>query len=110
MQLHEEIEKSYREKFQKQEMEMEEFRSTCNKLKHELFFLKSEYEHEQTESRQILAEMKLQHDAEVGHCCDCLSCTISIETRNIRTHEKLTVGNLHWHFLFRLFSRCYSKK
>lgn len=65
MQLHEEIEKSYREKFQKQEMEMEEFRSTCNKLKHELFFLKSEYEHEQTESRQILAEMKLQHDAEV---------------------------------------------
>ena len=67
MQLHEEIERSYREKFQKQEVEMEEFRTTCNKLKHELFFLKSEYEHEQTESRQILAEMKLQHDAEVGH-------------------------------------------
>lgn len=65
MQLNEEIERSYREKFQKQEMEMEEFRTTCNKLKHELFFLKSEYEHEQTESRQILAEMKLQHDAEV---------------------------------------------
>ena len=66
MQLHEEMEKSYREKFQKQELEMEEFRTTCNKLKHELFFLKSEYEHEQTESRQILAEMKLQHDAEVS--------------------------------------------
>ena len=65
MQLNEEIERSYREKFQKQEMEMEEFRTTCNKLKHELFFLKSEYEHEQTESRQILGEMKLQHDAEV---------------------------------------------
>lgn len=67
MQLSEEIERSYRDRFQHQEAEVEELRTTCNKLKHELFFLKSEYEHEQNESRQILAELKLQHDAEVQY-------------------------------------------
>lgn len=66
MQLNEEIERTYHERFKNQEGEVEELRSTCNKLKHELFFLKSEYEHEQNESRQILGELKLQHDAEVG--------------------------------------------
>lgn len=67
MQLSEEIERSYRDRFQHQEAEVEELRTTCNKLKHELFFLKSEYEHEQNESRQILTELKLQHDAEVQY-------------------------------------------
>ncbi|XP_060580457.1 centrosomal protein of 83 kDa-like isoform X1 [Ruditapes philippinarum] len=65
MQVSDELERSYREKYQHQESEIEELRTMCNKYKHELFFLKSEYEHEQAESRQILAEMKLQHDAEV---------------------------------------------
>lgn len=65
MQVSDELERTYREKYQKQEAEIEELRTQCNKYKHELFFLKSEYEHEQAESRQILAEMKLQHDAEV---------------------------------------------
>jgi hypothetical protein len=66
MQVSDELERSYREKYQHQESEIEELRTMCNKYKHELFFLKSEYEHEQAESRQILAEMKLQHDAEVS--------------------------------------------
>ncbi|KAH3880537.1 centrosomal protein of 83 kDa-like isoform X2 [Dreissena polymorpha] len=65
IQISEELERGYREKFQRQDMEVEELRTTCNKLKHELFFLKSEYEHEQNENRQIVGELKLQHDAEV---------------------------------------------
>jgi len=65
LQLSEEIDHSYRERFQRQESELDELRITCNKFKHELTFLKSEYEHEQNESRQIVSELKLQHDAEV---------------------------------------------
>ena len=67
MQIREDLEKSYREKFQKQEMEIDELRNTTSKLKHELFFLKSEYEHEHVESNQKYHEMKLQYDAEVAN-------------------------------------------
>ena len=65
MQLSEELERTYRDRSQQQDAEVEELRTTCNKLKHELFFLKSSFEHEQNESRQVLGELKLVHDAEV---------------------------------------------
>ncbi|XP_052781716.1 centrosomal protein of 83 kDa-like [Mya arenaria] len=65
LEIGEEIDRGYREKFSRQESELDELRGVCSKLKHELCFLKSEYEHEQNESRQIVGELKLQHDAEV---------------------------------------------
>ena len=66
MELTEEIEKKFREKFQRLEEEAERYRSEYNKLKYEFSFLKSEYEHEKVENQRIIQEMKMRHEAEVG--------------------------------------------
>lgn len=66
MQVMEEVEKTYKERYMKQEEEIEELRTACNKFKYELSFLKSEYEHERIECQRILEESKLKHEAEVN--------------------------------------------
>lgn len=60
-----EIEKPYKEKFKKQEADLEESTTNYNKLRYELSFLKSEYEHTIQEHQRIVEELKLQHEAEV---------------------------------------------
>lgn len=65
MQVIEEVEKTYKERYMKQEEEIEELRTGCNKYKYELSFLKSEYEHERIECQRILEECRLKHEAEV---------------------------------------------
>ena len=65
MQLAEEVEEPYREKFHKLNSEVDAYRTELNKLKYEHSFLKSEYEHEQEEHQRVLKEMKMRHEAEV---------------------------------------------
>lgn len=60
-----EIEKPYKEKFKKQEADLEESTTNYNKLRYELSFLKSEYEHTIQEHQRIVEELRLQHEAEV---------------------------------------------
>ena len=66
LQVQEEVEQPYREKFQRLDSELEHFRTEYNKLKYEFAFLKTEYEHEKTEHARTTEEMKLRHEAEVG--------------------------------------------
>ena len=66
MQLAEEVEEPYREKFHKLNSEVDAYRTELNKLKYEHSFLKSEYEHEQEEHQRVLKEMKMRHEAEVS--------------------------------------------
>ena len=65
MQVMDEVEKTYKERYMKQEEEIEELRTVSNKFKYELSFLKSEYEHERIECQRILEECRLKHEAEV---------------------------------------------
>jgi len=64
-QLTDEIERAYKERFHKQEQESDEYKMLCNKLKYEVSFVRSEFEHETLEYKRILEEIKLQHEAEV---------------------------------------------
>jgi hypothetical protein len=66
MQIAEELEKVYMERFANLDTETERYRSEYNKLRYEYSFLKSEYEHDKVEQQRILEEMKLQHEAEVN--------------------------------------------
>ena len=68
MELAEEIEQPYREKYKKLDEELEKFRNEYNKLRYEYSFLKSEYEHEKEEHQRVLDELKLQNEAEVIKC------------------------------------------
>lgn len=65
-QIIEELEKTYRERTGKQEAEVEEYRSAMSKLRIELSFLKSEYEHDRTEHQQQMGDLVKQHDIEVS--------------------------------------------
>lgn len=67
LQLHEDVEKPYREKFTLLDAEVEKYRSEYNKLKYEYSFLKTEYEHERQESQRVVEEMRLRHEAEVSN-------------------------------------------
>ena len=64
-QLRDDLETSYRERFQKLEEETERYRNEYNKLKYEYSFLKSEYEHEKREQVKVVEELRLRHEAEV---------------------------------------------
>ena len=66
LQVSEEIDKQYRDRFMKLDSEVEHHRTEYNKLRYEYSFLKSEYEHEKQENHRILEELKLQNEAEVS--------------------------------------------
>ncbi|XP_031563068.1 centrosomal protein of 83 kDa-like [Actinia tenebrosa] len=63
--LLEEIEEPYRERFQLMEAEINNYRSDFNKLRYDYSFLKSEYEHEQTQHKQIVEELQAQYEIDV---------------------------------------------
>lgn len=65
LQVTEELEKPYREKFNRLDVEAEKYRNEYNKLKYEYSFLKSEYEHDKQQQQQVVEEIKLRHEAEV---------------------------------------------
>ena len=67
LQMTDEVESPFREKYARLEQEIEKYRAEYNKLKYEFSFLKSEYEHEKGENQRIVAEMKLRHEAEVNN-------------------------------------------
>ncbi|XP_061187305.1 centrosomal protein of 83 kDa-like [Saccostrea echinata] len=64
-QVTEEISKIYKERYHKQEEEVEEYRTLCNQLKHTLAFTQSEYETQKAEYQRIIEEYKLSAEAEV---------------------------------------------
>ena len=66
VQIAENLEEPFRERFGKLEEELEHYRSEYNKLRYEHSFLKSEYEHETAEHKRIMEEMKLQYETEVS--------------------------------------------
>ena len=65
MQLLDEVERTYHDKFQKQEQELSETHSELTKVRYELSFLKAEYEHVNVEHQRVIEEITLQHNAEV---------------------------------------------
>lgn len=65
VQIMEELEQLFKEKSKKQEAEVEEYRSALSKLRYELSFLKSEYEHDSIEHKQQMEDLIKQHDIEV---------------------------------------------
>nr|XP_022301785.1 centrosomal protein of 83 kDa-like isoform X1 [Crassostrea virginica] len=64
-QVTEDISKTYKERYHKQEQELEEYRTLCNQLKHTLAFTQSEYETQKAEYQRIVEEYKLSAEAEV---------------------------------------------
>lgn len=67
MQVVDDMEKTYKEKFHKQETELDEYKTTCTKLKYEVAFVKSEFEHDKLENQRIVDELRLQQEAEVSN-------------------------------------------
>lgn len=65
-QVLEEVERSYQERYLKQEQEVEEARAAVNRLRYELSFVKAEYEHGKTDYGRQLQELKMQHELEVS--------------------------------------------
>ena len=61
-----EIEVTYRQKYMKQEEEAKEAWGTVSKLRYELSFLKSEYEHDKAEHARQMQDLKMQTDLEVS--------------------------------------------
>ncbi|XP_014674367.1 PREDICTED: centrosomal protein of 83 kDa-like isoform X2 [Priapulus caudatus] len=64
--LKDELEEPYKVRCSQLEKEQDRWRTECNKLRYELSFLKSEYEHQQAEHQRVIEEMKMRHGAEVG--------------------------------------------
>ncbi|XP_025106965.1 centrosomal protein of 83 kDa-like isoform X2 [Pomacea canaliculata] len=64
-QVLEEVERSYQERYLKQEQEVEEARAAVNRLRYELSFVKAEYEHGKTDYGRQLQELKMQHELEL---------------------------------------------
>lgn len=92
MQVMEEVEKTYKERYMKQEEEIEELRTACNKFKYELSFLKSEYEHERIECQRILEESKLKHEAEVSNLRKEREATITkIKRETVDDSERVRI-------------------
>ncbi|XP_063439266.1 centrosomal protein of 83 kDa-like isoform X1 [Mytilus trossulus] len=92
MQVVEEVEKTYKERYMKQEEEIEELRTGCNKYKYELSFLKSEYEHERIECQRILEECRLKHEAEVSNLRKEREATVSkIKKETIDDSERVRI-------------------
>ncbi|XP_071082118.1 centrosomal protein of 83 kDa-like [Haliotis cracherodii] len=92
LQVTEDLEKTYREKYYKQEQEIEEYRNSLNKVRYEFSFLKSEYEHDKLESQRVVEELKMQHDAEVTNLRKERDTTINrITTENTADSQKVRV-------------------
>ncbi|XP_032220560.2 centrosomal protein of 83 kDa isoform X2 [Nematostella vectensis] len=64
--LLEEVEAPYKERFIMMESDINASRSDFNKLRYDYAFLKSEYENEQKQHRQILEEMQAQYELEIS--------------------------------------------
>ena len=54
--------------------EAEKYRSEYNKLRYEVTFLKSQFEHQREEHARTLEEKRIQYEAEVCANC-CTNCT-----------------------------------
>lgn len=66
LQVEEEIEGSYKDKFKQHQKDYEALRSEHNKLKTEHIFLKSEYENDRKQYLSMLEENKMKYEAEVN--------------------------------------------
>lgn len=66
VELQKEIEAPYKQRYEAMEMEIDKYRSDFNKLRYDYSFLKSEYEHDQVQHKQVTEEMRAQHDMEVA--------------------------------------------
>ncbi|NXI00002.1 CEP83 protein, partial [Pachycephala philippinensis] len=64
--IYEKLESPMRERYQKLENEVEKYRTLYNKLRYELTFLKSEFEHQKEEHAHILEEKKIKYEAEIA--------------------------------------------
>ncbi|KAM9824309.1 centrosomal protein of 83 kDa [Neosynchiropus ocellatus] len=56
-----------RERFAKLEEENEKYRTNYNKVRYELIFLKTEFDHQRDEHEHVLEEQKLRYEAEISH-------------------------------------------
>uniref|UniRef100_A0AAR2IMQ3 Centrosomal protein 83 n=1 Tax=Pygocentrus nattereri TaxID=42514 RepID=A0AAR2IMQ3_PYGNA len=65
-QVQQEMEAPIRERFSKLEEEAEKYRSEYNKLRYDLTFLKSEFDHQREEHERILEERKMRYSADLA--------------------------------------------
>ncbi|XP_051890208.1 centrosomal protein of 83 kDa isoform X4 [Pristis pectinata] len=63
-QIQQDLEAPMRERFRKQEEEVERYRAEYNKMRYEYTFLKSEIEHQKEENERILNEKVIKFEAE----------------------------------------------
>lgn len=90
MQIVEEVERTYKERYQKQDQEIEDYRTSLNKVNYELSFVKSECDHRTAEYQRILEELKLQHEAEVTNLRKERETVITkINTENYQDSERV---------------------
>uniref|UniRef100_A0A673M9J1 Centrosomal protein of 83 kDa n=1 Tax=Sinocyclocheilus rhinocerous TaxID=307959 RepID=A0A673M9J1_9TELE len=65
-QVQQELEAPIRERFNKLQEEAENYRSEYNKLRYDLTFLKSEFDHQKEEHVRVLEERRIRHEADVA--------------------------------------------
>uniref|UniRef100_A0A672QZ20 Centrosomal protein 83 n=1 Tax=Sinocyclocheilus grahami TaxID=75366 RepID=A0A672QZ20_SINGR len=65
-QVQQEMEAPIRERFNKLQEEAENYRSEYNKLRYDLTFLKSEFDHQKEEHVRVLEERRIRHEADVA--------------------------------------------
>ncbi|XP_076862591.1 centrosomal protein of 83 kDa [Brachyhypopomus gauderio] len=65
-QVQQEMEAPVRERFSKLEEEAEKYRSEYNKLRYDITFLKSEFDHQREEHERILEERRMRYSAELS--------------------------------------------
>ncbi|XP_049422255.1 centrosomal protein of 83 kDa isoform X2 [Epinephelus fuscoguttatus] len=65
-QVQQEMEVPVRERFSKLEEETEKYRSEYNKLRYEVTFLKTQFDHQREEHAHILEERKIRYEAEIS--------------------------------------------
>ncbi|KAK1789540.1 hypothetical protein P4O66_015460, partial [Electrophorus voltai] len=65
-QVQQEMEAPIRERFSKLEEEAEKYRSEYNKLRYDITFLKSEFDHQREEHERILEERRMRYSAELS--------------------------------------------
>ncbi|XP_067284253.1 centrosomal protein of 83 kDa isoform X1 [Pseudorasbora parva] len=65
-QVQQELEAPIRERFNKLQEEAENYRSEYNKLRYDLTFLKSEFDHQKEEHARVLEERRIRHEADVA--------------------------------------------
>ncbi|XP_059843737.1 centrosomal protein of 83 kDa isoform X1 [Hypanus sabinus] len=65
-QMQQDLEAPMRERFRKQEEEVERYRAEYNKMRYENTFLKSEMEHQREENERVLNEKVIKFEAEIA--------------------------------------------